>query len=47
MKALKCTTLGAERHALLISEQTDSHMLCCFAGGVSTLSLELSEAEQL
>ena len=32
---------------LLISEQTDSHMLCCFADGVSTLSLELSEAEQL
>ena len=51
MKALKCRTFGAkiatQLHALLISEQTDSHMLCCFAGGVSTLSLELSEAEQL
>ena len=32
---------------LLISEQTDSHMLCYFAGGVSTLSLELSRVKQL
>ena len=32
--ALKCRTLGAK--TCLISEQTDSHMLCCFAGGVST-----------
>ena len=47
MKALKCRTLGTKRHALLIGKQTDSHMLCCFAGGVSALSLELSEAEQL
>ena len=33
--------------SMLISEQTHSHMLCCFAGEVSTLSLELPEAEQL
>ena len=32
---LKCRTLGAKW-----SEQTDSHMLCSYAGGVSTLSLE-------
>ena len=32
---------------MLINEQTDPHMLYCFAGGVSTLFLELSEAEQL
>ena len=31
---------------LLISEQTDARMLYCFAGGVSSLPLELSEAEQ-
>ena len=32
---------------MLINEQTALHMLCCFAGGMSTLSSELSEAEQL
>ena len=32
---------------MLISKQTDLHMLCCFAGEVSTLLSELSEAEQL
>ena len=38
---------SAQKGMLLISEQTDTHMLCCFAGGVSTPSLELSEVEQL
>ena len=42
MKALKCRTLGADM--LLVSEETDSHMLCCFAGG---LFLELPDPEQL
>ena len=41
--ALKRRTLGAET-CLLTSEQTDSHIVYCFAGGVST---ELSEVEQL
>ena len=46
----KCTKVQNPRRkktCLVNAEQTDSHMLSCFAGGVSTLSLELSETEQL
>ena len=48
MKVLSAEPSAQKKHALLISKQTDSHMLYCFAGGVSTLVCQvLSEAEQL